>query len=159
MKFRVLVLLLAFAAPACKKTHTSNPGELHALIDDSCTQNPISFIEEEQSSQQKLYVFGPQDAEFRQQWLALQATFRTSGHDLNGPAKSAFVVHYVPHFVQGCKQFFAAAVQQCGKYRLGSPKMQRCLEPHNTAFRKYLGQSLKVDENGSVDLESMPVAL
>ncbi|HYX38137.1 MAG TPA: hypothetical protein VE954_33980 [Oligoflexus sp.] len=156
MKSWILILPLMVGMVGCKKTKQQNTAELQALIDDSCAQNPVNFIEQEQGSRQQLYVFGPQDAAFRQHWQELQHSFRDSGQDLNGAAKVAFVSQYVPRFLQGCTQFFANAVIQCSRHSVGSHELQRCLEPHNTEFRRYLAKSLKADEKGWIDLESLP---
>lgn len=156
MKTWILILPLALGFMSCKKTQKQNSAELQTMIDDSCAQNPVNLLEQEQSGGQKLYVFGPQDAEFRQQWLELQSSFRSSGRDLNGTEKMAFVSKYVPRFLQGCTRFFANAVTECSRFQVGSQDLQRCLEPHNNDFRRYLVQALKVDEQGSIDLESFP---
>jgi hypothetical protein len=63
----------------------------------------------------------------------------------------------MPRFLQGCTQFFAGAVSECARFSVGSPELRRCLEPHNADFRRYLGQSLKVDDKGWIDLESFPL--
>lgn len=156
MKTWILILPLLVGFAGCKKTQKQNTAELQAVIDDSCAQNPVNFIEQEQASQQKLYVFGPQDAAFRQHWQELQQSFRASGRDLSGPEKTAFVSMYVPRFLQACTQFFAPAVTECSRYAVGSKDLRRCLEPHNADFRRYLADALKADENGWIDLESLP---
>lgn len=156
MKRWILIIPLVAALPGCKKTKAQNTTELQALIEDGCAQNPVNFIEQEQKSGQQLYVFGPDDAAFRQRWLDLQASFRAGGRDLSGADKTAFVSRYMPRFLQSCTQFFAGAVIQCNEFRVGSPELQRCLEPHNTDFRRYLAQNLKANEKGWVDLESLP---
>jgi len=156
MKIWVLILPLIVALPGCKKSKQQHTAELQALIDDSCAQNPVNFIEQEQASRQQLYVFGPQDTAFRQQWQELQQSFRASGRDLNGAEKVAFVSQYMPRFLQGCTQYFANAVSTCSQHGVGSHELQRCLEPHNAGFRRYLTQSLKADDKGWIDLESLP---
>jgi hypothetical protein len=156
MKSLILILPLLAALGGCKKTRQGNTAELQALIDDGCAQNPVNFIEQEQSSGQQLYVFGPNDNAFRQRWQELQASFRASGRDLTGPEKTAFVSRYMPRFLQGCTQFFAGAVIQCQAHKVGSMELSRCLEPHNADFRRFLSQNLKANEKGWVDLESLP---
>jgi hypothetical protein len=156
MKCWILILPLLTGFVACKKTKQQNTAELQALIDDGCAQNPVNFIEQEQNSGQQLYVFGPDDNAFRQRWQELQASFRSSGRDLSGAEKTAFVSRYMPRFLQGCTQFFAGAVIQCNHFPVGSMELQRCLEPHNADFRRFLAQNLKANEKGWVDLESLP---
>lgn len=156
MKLWILILPLLASLAGCKKTKQQNTAELQALIEDGCAQNPVSFIELEQSSGQQLYVFGPNDNAFRQRWQELQASFRNSGRDLSGAEKTAFVSRYMPRFLQGCTQFFASAVIQCHQFKVGSSELQRCLEPHNADFRRFLAQNLKANEKGWVDLESLP---
>jgi hypothetical protein len=156
MKCWILIIPLVAALPGCKKTKAQNTAELQTLIEDGCAQNPVNFIEQEQKSGQQLYVFGPDDAAFRQRWQDLQASFRAGGRDLSGPDKAAFVSRYMPRFLQSCTQFFAGAVIQCSELKVGSPELQRCLEPHNTDFRRFLAQNLKANEKGWVDLESLP---
>ncbi|WP_141733496.1 hypothetical protein [Oligoflexus tunisiensis] len=156
MKTWIFILPLLISLEGCKKTQKQHSAELQALIDDSCAQNPVNFIEQEESARQQLYVFGPDDSDFRQKWQELQRSFRDSGRDLSGPEKTAFVSKYVPRFLQGCTQFFAGAVIQCNQYAVGSMELQRCLEPHNEDFRRFLAQYLKVNDKGWIDLESLP---
>ncbi len=156
MKTSISLGLILLSLGACKKSEQRNSQQLQGIIADSCAQNPVNFLEDEEASGRKLYVFGSRDGEFRNQWRALQNRYRASGRDLSGAEKQAFAKEYLPRFTQNCRQFFAPAIEQCGPMAIGSSALSRCLLPYNHEFRKHLDQQLKTDEQGLLNLESLP---
>jgi|GEM_PF-6033057 hypothetical protein len=153
MNIFLLITLVGFSLLGCKRS--GSPQEVERLIADNCAQNPVNFLRQEEESGQRLYLFGPEDAAFRQQLRSLKAHFQKTGIDLSGEEKLRFVRSYLPKYVASCQAFFHPIVRECAAHPLHTATFQNCVTPRNTAYREHLRKQLRPNAEGLVDLESL----